>query len=257
LLASYQSFEHDLGAARATLADPLPDSPGRAAVGVVLNARARILIAFAAQDWSGVLRAKSALEPLFAKTPRFRSAYHLNTEFHVAIAEARLGRFAEAETRLKDMPADCYPCLIARGRIADMQGQHARADYWFAQAIEAAPSIPFAFADWGNALLARGKPDEAIAQFKVSNQKGPHYADALEGWGEALMAKNQSHLALAKFAEGEKCAPKWGRLHLKWGEALYYAGERDEARKQLARALSLDLTPFEKSEAATLRKRLI
>ena len=89
-----------------------------------------------------------------------------------------------------------------------------------------APSIPFADADWGQALLARGQPDAAIAKFTLANQKGPHFADPLEGWGEALMAKNQSHLALAKFAEAEKYAPNWGRLHLKWGEALVYAGKK-------------------------------
>jgi Flp pilus assembly protein TadD len=68
--------------------------------------------------------------------------------------------------------------------------------------------------------------------------------------GLALMAKNQSHLALAKFAEAEKYAPNWGRLRLKWGEALLYAGKKDEAAKQFARAATLDLTPSEKSELA-------
>ena len=64
------------------------------------------------------------------------------------------------------------------------------------------------------------------------------------------MAKNQSHLALAKFAEAEKYAPNWGRLHLKWGEALVYAGKRDEAKAQLARAATLDLTAADKAALA-------
>jgi len=130
--------------------------------------------------------------------------------------------------------------------------QWGRADYWFARAAHDAPSIPFAYTDWGQALLARGKPDAAIAQFKIANQKGPLFADALEGWGEALMAKNQSHLALAKFAQADKYAPNWGRLHLKWGEALIYVGKRDEAKAQFARAATLDLTPSEKSERTRL-----
>jgi Flp pilus assembly protein TadD len=62
------------------------------------------------------------------------------------------------------------------------------------------------------------------------------------------MAKNQSHLAVAKFAEAGKYAPNWGRLHLKWGEALLYAGKRDEAKAEFARAATLDLTSSEKSE---------
>jgi len=67
------------------------------------------------------------------------------------------------------------------------------------------------------------------------------------------MAKNQSHLALEKFAEAEKYAPNWGRLHLKWGEALVYAGKKDEAKAQFARAAQLDLTPSEKAELARVR----
>jgi tetratricopeptide (TPR) repeat protein len=138
----------------------------------------------------------------------------------------------------------------ALGLIASEAKQYGRADYWFARSVQQAPSIPFAYADWGQALLARGQPDAAIAQFKIANQKGPHFADPLEGWGEALMAKNQSHLALAKFTGAEKYAPNWGRLHLKRGEALVYAGKKDEAKAQFARAGQLDLTPTDKAELA-------
>jgi tetratricopeptide (TPR) repeat protein len=104
------------------------------------------------------------------------------------------------------------------------------------------------------ALLARGKPDAAIEKFKLSNTKGPKFADALEGWGEALMAKNQSHLALAKFEEAAKYAPNWGRLHLKWGEALAYSGKKGEAQKQFAAATTLDLTAAEKAELADMAR---
>ena len=96
---------------------------------------------------------------------------------------------AGAEALIAPRAADCDRCLRMRGQIAELQGQHARADCWFARAVANAPSIPFAYADWGQALLARGQPDAAIAKFKLANQKGPHFADPLEGWGEALMAQ--------------------------------------------------------------------
>jgi Flp pilus assembly protein TadD len=131
-----------------------------------------------------------------------------------------------------------------------LEGQHAQADAWFAQVEKAEPSIPFADTAWGQALMARGDAAGAIAKLTLANQKGPHFADPLEMWGEALMAKNQSHLALAKFEEAEKYAPNWGRLHLKWGEALGYAGRKDEAQKQFAKAANLDLTATEKAELA-------
>ena len=166
----------------------------------------------------------------------------------LALAKAHLGDLAGAQTLIATSPADCYGCVQIRGLIASEAKQYGNADYWFARAVELAPSIPMAYADWGQSFLTRGKPDEAIAQFTLAHQKGPHFADPLEGWGEALMAKNQSHLALAKFAEAEKYAPNWGRLHLKWGEALGYTGHKDEAKKQFARAAALDLSAGDKAE---------
>jgi tetratricopeptide (TPR) repeat protein len=166
----------------------------------------------------------------------------------LAIALAHRGDFAGAHQALLASPADCYPCLRAQGQVSALEKNAADADRWFARAVAAAPSIPMAYSEWGEALLARGKPDGAIAQFTLANQKGPHFADPLEMWGEALMAKNQSHLALAKFAEAEKYAPNWGRLHLKWGEALGYAGKVDEAKKQFSRATQLDLSAADKAE---------
>jgi Tfp pilus assembly protein PilF len=168
----------------------------------------------------------------------------------LAYALAMGGDVAGAQAAIAPTPGDCYDCIRTRGLVAAAAKQWGRADYWFARAVQQAPSIPFAYADWGQSLLARGRPDAAIEKFTLANQKGPHFADPQEGWGEALMAKNQSHLALAKFAEADKCAPNWGRLHLKWGEALVYAGKRDDAKAQLARAATLDLTPSEKTELA-------
>jgi tetratricopeptide (TPR) repeat protein len=170
-----------------------------------------------------------------------------------ALAHARTGDFAGAEALITSTAGDYDNAVRARAQIAELQGQHARADWWFARSEKQTPSIPFTDALWGQALLKRGQPDAAIAKFRLSNIKGPHFADALEGWGEALMAKNQSHRALARFAEAEKYAPRWGRLHLKWGEALAYAGKPAEARKQFARATALDLTPAEKSELGKMR----
>jgi tetratricopeptide (TPR) repeat protein len=173
---------------------------------------------------------------------------YLRPEF--ALARAELGQFAQAEALISPTAADCDTCLRVRAMIAELREERARADWWFARAVANAPTVPFAYANWGQALLKRGQPDAAIEEFKLANQKGPHFADPLEGWGEALMAKHQSHLALAKFAEANKYAPNWGRLHLKWGEALVYAGRRDEAKAQFARALQLDLAASEKTELA-------
>ena len=217
-----------------------------------------IQIAAALQHWPRVIALAAESEKVLADnrfSPTGRETIAAaQIRPWLALAKARTGDIAGAETLIAATPGDCYDCGRGRGLIASEAKQWGRADYWFAKAVADAPSIPFAHEDWGRSLLARGKADEAIAQFTLANQKGPHFADALEGWGEALMAKSQSHLALAKFAEAEKYAPNWGRLHLKWGEALVYAGKKGEAKAQFARAAELDLTPSEKAELARAQK---
>ncbi len=198
-------------------------------------------------DWRGLVanmraRDPKVLEQGYGYLPVSRGLH--------AWALAEMGDAKGAEALIAPAPADCDGCNLARAHIAELQGQHARADFWFARVEIAAPSIPFADTDWGEALLARGKPDAGIEKFKLASAKGPHFADPLEGWGEALMAKNQSHLALAKFAAADKYAPNWGRLHLKWGEALVYAGKKDEARAQFQKAATLDLSVADKAELA-------
>jgi tetratricopeptide (TPR) repeat protein len=168
----------------------------------------------------------------------------------MALAMTQKGDAAAGAALAATTPGDCYLCLRIRGQIATAGKNWQQASDWFARAVAAASSIPFAYADWGRMLLAKGDADAAIAKFTLANRKGPHFADPLEMWGEALMAKNRSDLALAKFTEADKYAPNWGHLHLKWGEALSYAGRKDEARAQYRIASRLDLGAADKSELA-------
>jgi Tfp pilus assembly protein PilF len=209
----------------------------------------------------GHYQAVVALEPDAEKTANAvgetfapRDAFEIHLRPLLALAKAKTGDLAGAQALIAASPLDCYDCLRIRALIAAEAKQPKQADDWFARAIRDAPSIPRAYADWGEVLLERGQPDAAIAKFRQANEKGPHFADPLEGWGEALMAKNQSHRALAKFAAANQYAPNWGRLHLKWGQALVYAGKKDEARKQFTRAAQLDLAPAEKSELARFNR---
>jgi tetratricopeptide (TPR) repeat protein len=169
----------------------------------------------------------------------------------VAMALALAGDAAGARKIADATPADCYLCQIARGAAAAVAKDWARADFWFAHATALAPSIPFAYLEWGRMLRAKGDLDGAIAKFEISHEKGPHFADPLEMGGEALIAKNRSDLALAKFEEASRYAPNWGRLHLKWGEALLWSGDGVGAKKQFAIASHLDLAPAERSQLST------
>ena len=255
LNAEYAARLHDVAQSSGLIEKAQAAGAAMATVTVVRMDRARYFRDVAAQDWraaaadarayAAALKADTRASPKLTALAAQTQATPL-----LAIALAEGGDFAGAEAAIGPTPGDCYDCVRVRGLVAAADKQWGRAEYWFARAVQQAPSIPFAYTDWGQALLKRDQPDAAIEKFKLANQKGPHFADPLEGWGEALMAKNQSHLALAKFKEAEKYAPNWGRLHLKWGEALVYAGKKDEARAQYQKASTLDLTAADRAELA-------
>ena len=167
-----------------------------------------------------------------------------------AEALAKTGDLVRADATIATTPGDCYLCTRMRGNVRAAERNWNAAAFWFAEAVRQAPSIPFAYFDWGAMLFAKGDLDGAIAKFDLANLKGPHFADPLEMWGEALVFQDRSDLALAKFAEADKYAPNWGRLHLKWGEALLWSGDRLAAAKQFALARTLDLSSVEKAELA-------
>lgn len=169
----------------------------------------------------------------------------------LALADAKSGDMNAARSVIAGTMADCYLCLRVRGEIDAMLRNGGGAEYWYLAAVKQAPSIPFAYADWGATLMREGKYDDAIAKFQIAKQKGPHFADPLEMWGEALIAKNRSDLALAKFSEAAKYAPNWGRLHLKWGEALLWSGKKADAKKQFDIAAHRDLSA---NDRATLSR---
>jgi tetratricopeptide (TPR) repeat protein len=129
-----------------------------------------------------------------------------------ALAMARSGDIAGAETRVATTPLDCYLCVRARGQIAAIRGDWAKAEHWYAEAVRQGPSLPFAFSEWGEMLLSKGDLDGAIAKFESAHQKTPQFADALKGWGDALMRQGKAKAAVEKFDEALAYAPNWKEL---------------------------------------------
>jgi tetratricopeptide (TPR) repeat protein len=249
--------DHDVSASRA--ADAGSQDEQSAILGMTVSLddpwdlppMPRLMRAIALDDWRTAHDFLVEMDSLpGASSPGFKPLLPVAAWPWLAYVDARLGDFGAAHALIDRTPGDCYLCVRMRGNIDAAQKKWAAAARWFDIATRQAPSIPFAYADWGVTLLREGKFDDAIAKFMLANEKGPHFADPLEMWGEALIAKNRSDLALAKFAEAGKYAPNWGRLHLKWGEALLYAGKPDEARKQFALAATLALSPSDKSQLA-------
>jgi tetratricopeptide (TPR) repeat protein len=243
---------HEPNAARAALARVHPSDPP----GIFFADIAAVETDASLGDWKSTLEAGQRAEasgeivakgPLFSKTfVRYRMAETVWP--YMAGAMAAEGDIERAEALIARTPLDSYLALRIRAEIAMCKKDMPAARSWLARAVALAPSIPFAYAQWGALLLSLDDPDDAIAKFETAHAKGPHFADPLEMWGEALMLKNRSDLALAKFEEASGYAPRWGRLRLKWGEALLYAGRADDARKQFDIARSLELTASERAK---------
>ena len=208
-------------------------------------------------DWSSALTDARACDAWLRTHAPKHGVYDLLRPVLVvpleALALARTGDTSGAKALIGTTAEDCYLCLRVRGQIAALMNDSSGVDRWFGKAVRQAPSIPFAFSEWGAALLREAQYDAAIAKFEQAHAKGPHFADPLEMWGEALMEENRSDLALAKFAEADKYAPNWGRLHLEWGKALLYTGDRTEAQKQFGLASTLDLSAVDRAALVKLK----
>jgi tetratricopeptide (TPR) repeat protein len=218
---------------------------------VAVKLQRRIAIAsaqLALAQYSVAAAQLGSLVPELRRQPSL--LFHLDRNIYPALGltQAQRGDFKAAHAWMDRSPLDCSSCLRMRGTMAGLEKNWRGADYWFARAVRAAPSVPFNYTDWGVTLLAKGDVEGAIAKFRIANQKGPRFADPLAMWGEALIAKNRSDLALAKFEEANSYAPNWGRLHLKWGEALLWSGNKQDAKKHFVIASRLDLSEGEASE---------
>jgi tetratricopeptide (TPR) repeat protein len=92
---------------------------------------------------------------------------------------------------------------------------------------------------WGEALLALGDPEGAIAKFRqLCAQESPS-PETLTGWARALAQLGRDDEALAKFAEANGIDPANARNHLRWGEALRRAGRAGEGDAMVAKARKL------------------
>jgi len=204
---------------------------------------------------AGPWRVHAVVERALEAQPGHRQVEQASIIPLLAEAQARRGDLGGAAASIAATPLDCYACLRARGRIAAMERDWAAADRWFAAADRQGPSLPFAHADWGEALLEKGAPDDAIAKFEEAHRRSPRFADPLELWGEALMRKGDYQAAVARFAEADKNAPRWGRNHLMWGEALMLSGRYAEARRQYGIADGLGLSKPDRAALNVLLAR--
>ncbi len=159
--------------------------------------------------------AEKAFEEGLSEAPVYLqlfSAWH-------AYAHAMQGDVSGAEQLITNTPADCYPCLRVRGKIASLKKAWPEAERWFVEAAKQGPSLPFANTDHAEMLLAKGDAHGAVEQAREAIKRGPKFADAYQVLGEVLAQSGDHAGAIKQFEQAAKYAPKWGRTQIQWGMA--------------------------------------
>jgi hypothetical protein len=221
---------------RPDLGDPLLALPAAAAASL--------------DQWPQALAALEAFEAEVAPTLDLRGRAERQTLVwpRLAYARARTGDLAGAQALIAATPLDCYPCVRQRARIAELAGDRAAADRWSAEALRQGPSLPFAFAERGQMLMARGDVAGAIDFYEQAVERGPRWADPQKYWGDALLARGDEGGAIRRYRAAADRAPQWGALHLAWGRALEAQGRRDQAREKYEQAFRMDLSATDRAE---------
>ncbi len=142
----------------------------------------------------------------------------------LALAEAMTGDIAAAQALIAGSPPDCEICVQTRARIAELAGDRASADRWFAEAVRQAPRLPMTYQARGEALLARGDLAGAAANFAQASRFGPRFADPLKGSGDVLARQGQWKAALARYDAALKITPAWTQLRQARDAAARHAG---------------------------------
>jgi tetratricopeptide (TPR) repeat protein len=105
--------------------------------------------------------------------------------------------------------------------------------------IQVSPRSSIGHMNVGNALLASGRVDQAITEFKRALEINPNYAEAHYNLGNALFGKGQLDEALAQYQRAAETKPTFALAHYNLGIALLQKGRADEAIIQFQAALAL------------------
>ena len=240
---------HQPSALSRRIEDEVLRAAGRSGTGNSLLAL-RAAAAASLDQWPQALAGLEAFESEVAPTLDLRDRTDRMTSIwpRLAYARARTGDLAGARALIAATPLDCYLCVRERARIAELAGDRPAADRWSAEARRQGPSLPFAFAEWGQMLMARGDTAGAIDFYEQAIERGPRWADPQKYWGDALMAQGDEAGAIRKYRAAAERAPRWGALHLAWGRALEAQGRRDQAREKYAEAARMDLSAADRAE---------
>ena len=120
--------------------------------------------------------------------------------------------------------------IASLARRLDPEGNFPYAEFYFKRAIELKPEFSTAYMNYGNALLAVGKPDEAIAHMRRAVELGPGYVDAYYNLAIALYPRKDDRAeAIRLFREVLRRKPDYHDAYGGLGHAFEKEGDIDSA----------------------------
>jgi tetratricopeptide (TPR) repeat protein len=210
--------------------------------------------AAALDDWASVLDLSRPLFDPGQSLPASELRERLARPLFV-LGLARTGDLPGARAAISTTPIDCDFCLRVRGTVEGLAGDAQASDRAFRAVTRRAPSLPFAFSEWGEAKLARGDIAGAIVLFRQAQAIGPRWADPVKYEADALVRQGDDRAALRGYAAAAKLAPRWGALHIAWGEALARSGRQEQAQLKWREASAMALSPGDQARLTSLLMR--
>ena len=202
-VAAVDVEQHDWQDAARNLDGSAQDDPST-------KAERMLMIARRALEEGDAQTAITALEPLYAEylaDPRVR-AYFPPVPCYLGLAYGLAERFDDAAKPLSSGQG-WTSCKSFKGEVLDHRGDLKNADLAYRAAIALAPDLPFAYQQYGEALLRRGDRSGAIKFLSEAHDRGPHWADPLKTWGDVLAAEYRWPEAVAKYNSALVYAPHW------------------------------------------------
>jgi tetratricopeptide (TPR) repeat protein len=161
---------------------------------------------------------------------------------HYVCALLDVGRVEDATRFAEDLyarfPAESA-AIAALARVRLHQGRHDEAAALAESGTKRWSMRSLNWQCWGEALLALGDAEGAIAKFRQLYGQELPASETVTGWARALAELGRSDEALAKFAEAERIDPANARNFLHWGEALRRFGRAGEGEALIAKARKL------------------
>ena len=165
---------------------------------------------------------------------------NLQDRIQAALALHHQGKLEEAEQIYRDvlrLDAGNFDALHLLGVMAYQNHRYEQAVDLMSRAIKSNPTVPFAYANRGNALKALNRTGEALASYTRAAQLNPGDADLHFNIGMAMQDMGRLNEAVAGYDKAIALKPDFAEAYNNRGNALKAAGRFEEAAASLAKAI--------------------